>query len=86
MMVLLLSTPGYDRSESSLALTTAVDARRQDVMGGEVAGFFRQPDISHTNVVFTCGGDLWTVPRKGGTARRLTDYPGVKAIGIRECT
>lgn len=78
MMVFLLSTFGYDPSKSSLALTTADDARRQDVIGGQVAGFFRQPDISHTHVVFTCGGDLWTVPRKGGTARRLTDYPGIK--------
>ncbi len=58
MMVLLLSTFGYDRNKSSLALTTTDDARRPDVMGGEVTRFFRQPDISRTHVVFTCGGDL----------------------------
>jgi tricorn protease len=47
-------------------------------MGKDVARFCRQPDISRTHVVFCCAGDLWMVPRKGGLARRLTDYPGVK--------
>jgi tricorn protease len=40
--------------------------------------YCRQPDISRTSVAFTCAGDLWLVPRAGGLARRLTDYPGVK--------
>ncbi len=78
MMVLCLLTSGYGRSKSSLALTTAGDAKRQNVVSEQVTRFFRQPDISLTHVVFTCGGDLWTVPRKGRTARRLTDYPGAK--------
>ena len=38
----------------------------------------RQPDISKTQIVFVYGGDLWTVPRSGGMARRLTANPSVK--------
>ena len=32
----------------------------------------RQPTVSRSLVAFTYGGDIWTVPRTGGTARRLT--------------
>jgi tricorn protease len=36
----------------------------------------RFPDISKDQVVFVYAGDLWTVPRAGGSARRLTAHPG----------
>jgi tricorn protease len=36
----------------------------------------RQPDISKDAVVFVYAEDLWTVPRGGGQARRLTSHPG----------
>ncbi len=36
----------------------------------------RYPDISRDQVVFVYAGDLWTSPRTGGQARRLTAYPG----------
>jgi tricorn protease len=36
----------------------------------------RYPDISRDQVVFVYAGDLWTTPRAGGTARRLTSHPG----------
>jgi len=36
----------------------------------------RQPDISKGSVVFVYAGDLWTVPRTGGEARRLTAHSG----------
>jgi tricorn protease len=42
------------------------------------ARLLRFPDISDNNIVFTYAGDLWTVPRKGGTARRLTANPGLE--------
>jgi tricorn protease len=38
--------------------------------------FFRNPAISATTIVFEYGGDLWTVPRSGGQAARLTTGPG----------
>jgi tricorn protease len=36
----------------------------------------REPDISKDAVVFVYAEDLWTVPRTGGQARRLTSHPG----------
>ncbi|MEO8072574.1 MAG: PDZ domain-containing protein, partial [Acidobacteriota bacterium] len=39
---------------------------------------FRQPAISKTNIVFGYGGDLWSVARSGGDAKRLTTGIGVE--------
>jgi tricorn protease len=39
---------------------------------------FRQPTLSATSIVFSFAGDLWSVPRAGGEARRLTASPGVE--------
>ena len=38
----------------------------------------RFPDICNDRVVFTAGGDLWTVSAQGGTAIRLTAGPGLQ--------
>ena len=42
----------------------------------------RQPTVSKTEIVFTYGGDLWSVARDGGEARRLTSALGTN-IGAR---
>jgi tricorn protease len=39
----------------------------------------QQPTLSATQVVFVFAGDLWSVPRAGGEARRLTTGAGVEA-------
>jgi tricorn protease len=39
----------------------------------------RQPTISGTQVAFTYGADLWTVPRSGGRATRITSTPAVES-------
>jgi len=36
----------------------------------------QHPTVNGTDIVFTYADDLWTVPRPGGSARRLTDGPG----------
>lgn len=36
----------------------------------------RNPTISQTTIVFELAGDLWSVPREGGRASRLTTAPG----------
>ena len=36
----------------------------------------RKPALSRTQIVFSYAGDLWSVPRDGGEARRLTAGPG----------
>ncbi len=35
----------------------------------------QKPGLSKTQIVFVYAGDLWTVPREGGDARRLTSGP-----------
>jgi tricorn protease len=42
----------------------------------------RNPALSRTQIVFTYAGDLWTVPRDGGEARRLTTAPGVETDAV----
>src|SRR6266498_2740443 len=38
----------------------------------------RHPTVSRDLVAFEYAGDLWTVPRAGGQARRLTSTPTVE--------
>ncbi len=40
--------------------------------------WLRSPALSQTQIVFTYAGDLWTVPREGGDARRLTTGAGIE--------
>ena len=46
------------------------------LVADEGTTFFRNPALSATAIVFEYGGDLWTVPRSGGQAARLTTGPG----------
>jgi tricorn protease len=39
----------------------------------------QQPALSATQIVFVFAGDLWSVPRQGGDARRLTTGVGVES-------
>ncbi len=40
--------------------------------------FLRRPTVSRDMVAFEYGGDLWVVPRAGGSARRLTSTPSAE--------
>lgn len=40
------------------------------------ARMLQHPDISQTHIVFSYGGDLWVVPKQGGTALRLSSPTG----------
>jgi tricorn protease len=40
------------------------------------ARLFRYPDVSATQIAFTYGGDIWVVPKTGGTATRLSSPRG----------
>jgi tricorn protease len=42
-------------------------------------GILRFPAINRTSIVFVYAGDLWIVPKTGGTAVRLTNVPGPKS-------
>src|SRR2546423_3299098 len=43
---------------------------------------FRQPTLSQTHIVFVFAGDLWIVPRTGGSAERLTTGVGVETTPV----
>lgn len=53
---------------SAQAAPPAVTVRPPMLLGGVTA--------NRTHVVFSWGGDLWSVERGGGEARRLTELPG----------
>ncbi len=38
----------------------------------------QQPTVNRTHIVFAYAGDLWSVPREGGLARRLTTSEGTE--------
>ena len=43
------------------------------------ATMLRYPDIGKSDIVFAFQGNLWLVPKEGGTARPLTTTPDVKS-------
>jgi tricorn protease len=42
-------------------------------------GYYREPTLHGDTVVFVSQGDLWTVPRAGGAAVRLTTHPAAES-------
>lgn len=44
------------------------------------ARLFRFPDVSATQIAFVYGGDIWIVPKTGGTANRITSSTGEEAF------
>jgi tricorn protease len=42
--------------------------------------FFRYPSVNGDRIVFTYEGDLWLVGAQGGTAARITTFPGVETF------
>lgn len=47
--------------------------------GAQGTRLLRQPTLAGSMIVFEYGGDLWSVGRDGGDARRLTSTPAVEA-------
>lgn len=44
------------------------------------AKMFQYPDVSSTHISFTYAGDIWIVPKSGGTAYKLTSAKGTEAF------
>jgi tricorn protease len=47
-------------------------------LGAQGTRLLRHPAVSKDLVAFEYAGDLWVVPRSGGSARRLTSTPGME--------
>ena len=41
-------------------------------LAGDGPLLLRKPTLSKTQIVFSYAGDLWSLPREGGDAKRLT--------------
>ncbi len=57
----------------ALALSTALPAGAE-----EPIRLFRQPTLAADSIAFVFAGDLWSAPRAGGEARRLTAHAGIE--------
>ncbi|MDX2132976.1 MAG: S41 family peptidase [Planctomycetota bacterium] len=60
-------------------LTSAAHAQESGANAGLDAtnlGYYRQPTLHGTTVVFVAEGDLWRTTLEGGAATRLTSHPG----------
>ncbi len=44
------------------------------------ARLFQQPDVSETHIAFVYAGDVWTVPKVGGTATRISSPAGLESF------
>ena len=49
-------------------------------LAAEEGRFLRYPSIHGDKIVFTYEGDLWLVGAQGGTASRITTFPGVEIV------
>jgi len=61
----------------AILLALAVPA----LAGAQVdARMLRHPDVSATHITFVYAGDIWIVPKAGGTALRVTSAPGEESF------
>ncbi len=60
----------------SYGISLLVMAFSLPLFAQEQARFMTYPDIHGNEIVFTYEGDLWLVSTNGGTATRLTSFPG----------
>jgi tricorn protease len=68
------------RTKGLFVLAALVLVAAGSVQAAPEGRLMRYPDISADKIVFTYGGDLWTVPSEGGLARRLTTHPGMELL------
>ena len=44
------------------------------------AKLMRYMDVSESQITFVYGGDIWLVPKSGGTAQQVTHSPGEEPV------
>ena len=59
---------------------TIVSAFHLTVSAQIDARMLRQPDVSQTHITFVYAGDIWIVPKQGGTAERLSSPHGEESL------
>ncbi len=68
----------FARCPIALLAAVVVLASAAPALALEECRLLRQPDVQGDRVVFAYAGDLWTVPREGGVAVRLTSHAGLE--------
>jgi tricorn protease len=64
-----------------LVLAVTLAAAAPAALSAQVnARMFRQPDVSATHIAFVYAGDIWVVPKTGGTAVRLSSPRGEESF------
>ncbi|HYV03341.1 MAG TPA: DPP IV N-terminal domain-containing protein, partial [Blastocatellia bacterium] len=61
-----------------LLVITSISARAQQ----PAPALFGRLTVNQTHIVFSYAGDLWSVERAGGEARRLTTHPGEESFPV----
>lgn len=61
-----------------IALLSLLTAGSQDFDAGSHPLLMQHPTMNATDIVFQYADDLWSVPRSGGAAHRITSSPGVE--------
>ena len=59
-----------------LVLLACVQSAVQGQTPGGGTRLLRTPTVSATQIAFAYANNIWTVPRAGGSARRLTSFQG----------
>src|ERR1041384_7907173 len=69
-----MRVPRLAPSVASLLIASTVAGAQVD------ARMLRQPAVSATQIAFVYGGDIWIMPKAGGTAVRLTSARGEESF------
>ena len=63
----------------SLASLVVLGLQKSAFDPGPNPRLMQHPTVNRTTVVFEYAGDIWSVPRTGGDAKRLTSAPGLES-------
>lgn len=71
----------FSRSRIGTLLTLCGICAASTIAEDHQQGLIQHPSLSPdaAHIVFSAAGDLWSVPRSGGAAQRLTVHPGVES-------
>lgn len=65
----------------ALAIAAVLTLTRAGLASAQIdARMLRQPAVSATQIAFVYGGDIWIMPKAGGTAERLTTAKGEESF------
>jgi len=65
---------------TACAFGVAMAAAALPAAGQVDARMLRQPDVSRTHIAFVYAGDIWVMPKEGGTAQRLSSPKGEESF------